>query len=81
MKLAKARLRRDSSPRSSTKREPESFAAVARRFQLLLDEGQSAGYPSVTMVDEQTVGILYEGSRAQMTFQRVSVAELQRRQP
>lgn len=43
---------------------------------LLLDEGRSAGYSCLTMIDEATVGILYEGSRAHMTFQRVPLSEL-----
>ena len=43
---------------------------------LLLDEGKSAGYSCLTMIDEETVGILYEGSRAHMTFQRVPLSEL-----
>ena len=43
---------------------------------LLLDEGRSAGYSCLTMIDESTVGILYEGSRAHMTFQRVPLPEL-----
>lgn len=43
---------------------------------LLLDEGTSAGYSCLTMIDEDTVGILYEGNRAHLTFQRVPLAEL-----
>ncbi len=43
---------------------------------LLLDEGKSAGYSCLTMIDGATVGILYEGSRAHMTFQRVPLSEL-----
>ena len=43
---------------------------------LLLDEGRSAGYSCLTMVDAETVGILYEGSRAHLTFQRVPLSEL-----
>ncbi|MDG1832917.1 MAG: exo-alpha-sialidase, partial [Verrucomicrobiota bacterium] len=35
--------------------------------QLLLDEWGSAGYSCLSMIDDQTVGILYEGSRAHMT--------------
>lgn len=44
--------------------------------QLLLDEGQSAGYPSLSMIDESTVGILFEGSRAHMTFMRIPLSDL-----
>jgi len=43
---------------------------------LLLDAGRSAGYSCLTMIDEETVGILYEGSRAHLTFQRVPLAAL-----
>lgn len=44
--------------------------------QLLLDEQLSAGYSCMTMIDESTVGILYEGSQAQMTFQRIALSEI-----
>jgi sialidase-1 len=43
---------------------------------VLLDEGLSAGYSCMSMIDENTVGILYEGSQAHMTFQRIPLAEL-----
>ncbi len=43
------------------------------QFQLLLDEGNSAGYSCLSMIDEQTVGILYEGSQSHLTFQRISL--------
>jgi sialidase-1 len=43
---------------------------------LLLDEGRSAGYSCLTMIDAQTVGILYEGSQAQMTFQRIPFSDI-----
>lgn len=42
---------------------------------ILLDEERGA-YSSITSVDEQTIGILYEGSQAQMTFQKISLLEL-----
>ena len=41
-----------------------------KQHRLLLDENRSAGYSCMTMIDEHTVGILYEGSQAHMTFQR-----------
>ena len=44
--------------------------------QVLLDEAPSAGYSCMSMIDENTVGILYEGSQAHMTFQRVPLVEL-----
>ena len=46
------------------------------RHQLLLDEHTSAGYSCMTMIDKQTVGILYEGSQAHMTFQRIPISSI-----
>ena len=43
---------------------------------LLLDEFLGAGYPSLTRVDDEHVGIVYEGSPANLTFERVSLDEL-----
>jgi len=43
---------------------------------LLLDEGNSAGYSCMSMIDAKTVGILYEGSQSQMTFQRIPLREI-----
>ena len=43
---------------------------------LLLDQGRGAGYSCMAMIDEDTVGILYEGSLAQLTFQRIPLADL-----
>lgn len=47
-----------------------------KEHRLLLDEGNSAGYSCMSMIDENTVGILYEGSQAHMTFQRISLNDL-----
>ena len=44
--------------------------------QLLLDEGTSWGYSCLTMIDRETIGILYESSVAQMTFQRIPLRAL-----
>ena len=46
---------------------------------LLLDEGPGAGYSCMTIIDPQTVGILYEGSQAHMTFQRIRLGDLETR--
>lgn len=43
---------------------------------LLLDEGDSYGYSSITSVDKDTIGVLWEGSRSQMAFRAVSLKEL-----
>jgi len=46
---------------------------------LLLDEGKGRGYSSLVMVDDKTVGILYESSRANLVFQKVPLSELLRK--
>lgn len=38
-----------------------------------LDEGKSRGYSCITSIDENTIGILYEGSGADLVFQRVKL--------
>ncbi len=43
---------------------------------ILLDEYNGRGYSCITSVDENTVGILYESSQADMVFQTVSLMEL-----
>ena len=47
-----------------------------KAHRLLLDEDNSAGYSCMTMIDEKTVGILYEGSQAHMTFQRIPLNDI-----
>lgn len=44
--------------------------------QVLLDEGFSWGYSCLTMVNKETVGVLYESSVAHITFQTVSLKDL-----
>ena len=44
---------------------------------LLLDEGTGWGYSCLTMIDKNTVGILYESSQAHMTFQAVKLKDIQ----
>lgn len=41
----------------------------------LLDEGQSAGYSCLTRIDSETVGVLFEGSRAHLTFLRLELPD------
>jgi sialidase-1 len=45
-------------------------------YWILLDEGRGRGYSCLTSIDEQTIGILYESSRADMTFQKISLSEI-----
>lgn len=44
--------------------------------QVLMDEGYGWGYSCLSMVDKETVGILYESSVAHMTFQTVKLKDL-----
>ncbi|MEJ6643835.1 MAG: sialidase family protein [Akkermansiaceae bacterium] len=48
---------------------------------LLLDEGKGRGYSSLVMIDDETVGILYESSQANLVFQKVPLVELLKRKP
>lgn len=43
---------------------------------LLIDEGYSWGYSCLSMIDRDTVGILYESSQAHMTFQAVKLKDI-----
>lgn len=44
--------------------------------QLLLDAGWGWGYSCLTMIDKETVGILYESSVAHMTFQTIKLKDI-----
>ena len=43
---------------------------------LLLDEGAGAGYPSLTRIDANHIGIVYEGSQSNLMFERLALADL-----
>lgn len=45
-------------------------------YQLLLDEGYNWGYSCLTMIDKETIGILYESSVAHMTFQSIKLTDI-----
>lgn len=45
-------------------------------YQINLDEEQGWGYSCLTQIDKETVGILYEGSTAQMVFQKIRLKDL-----
>ena len=47
-------------------------------YSLLLDEGFGWGYSCLTMIDSETVGILYESSVSHITFQAVKLNEIVR---
>lgn len=44
--------------------------------QLLLDAGWGWGYSCLTMIDKETVGILYESSVAHVTFQAIKLKDI-----
>ena len=62
--------------RITIKASPDGGKTWPKQHRVLLDEGRGAGYSCLTMIDEKTVGILYEGSRAHMTFQRIPLQDL-----
>ena len=43
---------------------------------VLLDEWGGFGYSCITSVDDETIGILYESSQAQLVFQQIKLKEL-----
>ncbi|MCX7394395.1 MAG: exo-alpha-sialidase [Planctomycetales bacterium] len=43
---------------------------------LLLDEGPGAGYPSLTRIDGDHIGIVYEGSQAHLVFEKIRLDDL-----
>ena len=43
---------------------------------ILLDELNGAGYSCVTSIDNDTIGIIYEGSQAQLIFQRINLKQI-----
>lgn len=43
---------------------------------ILLDEEKSRGYSCLTSIDDNTIGILYESSQADMVFQTIQLNEL-----
>ena len=43
---------------------------------ILLDEYNGRGYSCITSVNENTIGILYESSQADMVFQQIKLEEL-----
>ena len=70
-----------SNPDSKTERERMTIRASfdegmtwPEENSILLDEERSA-YSSITSVDDQTIGILFEGSQAHLTFQKIAISE------
>jgi len=72
-----------SNPNSKTARDHMTIkvsfdegATWPTKYWLLLDVGKGRGYSCLTSIDEQTIGILYEGSQADMIFQKIALSEL-----
>ncbi|MCA9217764.1 MAG: exo-alpha-sialidase, partial [Planctomycetales bacterium] len=65
--------------RITIKASPDRGITWPKEHRILLDEGTGAGYSCMTMIDEETVGILYEGSRAHLTFQRIPLRDITRK--
>jgi sialidase-1 len=45
------------------------------KYRIMLDEGTGNGYSCITSVDNDHIGILYEGSQADMVFQKIRVSD------
>ena len=72
-----------SNPNSTTSRDMITIKASLdggktwkESNQLLLDEGSGWGYSCLTLVDESTIGILYEGSQAHMLYQNIDIRDI-----
>ena len=61
------------------KASPDGGLTWPKQHRLLLDEGRGRGYSCMSMIDEGTIGILYEGSQADLCFQRIPLADLVQR--
>ncbi len=46
------------------------------KYHTLIDEGLGRGYSCMTPIDQGTIGILYEGSQADLVFQKIRLADL-----
>jgi len=44
-----------------------------QKYWVLLDDGRCRGYSVITGIDDNTLGIVYESSRADLVFQQVSI--------
>ena len=55
---------------------PDDGLTWPKEYQVLLDEGTGSGYSCLTAIDENTIGILYESSQANLVFQKVRMEEL-----
>jgi sialidase-1 len=49
------------------------------QYHTMIDEGMGRGYSCLTSIDENTIGILYEGSQADLVFQKFTLADLMKK--
>lgn len=52
---------------------PDDGQTWPAELQIELDEGLGAGYSCMVAIDDDTLGVLYEGSGANLVFQRVKI--------
>lgn len=76
--LAFSNPNRDKRPRKeiTIKLSDDNGKTWPQKWWALLDENVSAGYSCMTMIDDETIGILYEGSQSHMTFQRIKLRNI-----
>ena len=43
---------------------------------LEVDEGQGAGYSCMVSVDNETIGVIYEGSGANLVYQQIKISDI-----
>ncbi|SHN31513.1 sialidase-1 [Cyclobacterium lianum] len=58
------------------KASPDQGNTWPDHMQVLLDQGRSAGYSCLTLIDQDHVGIIYESSQAHLAFQVIAIQEL-----
>ena len=73
-------------PYSQTRRENHTIRVSfddgltwPEEYHTLLDVGLGAGYPSLSRIDDKHIGIVYEGSQAELVFEKLSLNELLKR--
>ena len=60
----------------TTKASLDGGVSWLPEHQLLIDEAEGWGYSCLTLIDKETIGILYESSVAHMTFQRIKMEDI-----
>ena len=62
--------------RITIKASLDGGVSFPEEFQVMLDEEIGWGYSCLSMIDKETVGILYESSVAHMTFQAIKLTDI-----